>query len=463
MTHDLVVRNGTVVGPETGTYRADVAASDERISAVANPGSLRGDQVIDADGKHVLPGVIDPHTHHGIARSLAADAESESRSDLVGGVTTVGNFFRRGDPYLEVMDEYVRAGEANYYHDYFFSLGLLSSTHLQELPRIVSDLGITSFKWYGNYKGVAAEKFGVDRNLTDDYADEMIRRLADMDAPTTLGYHSENVEITRARERAVREAGTTGHEALTEAFPARAEAQSLSAAASLADQHGYAENLYAVHVSSAAGADELARLQDSGVPVTGETCIHYLLLGGAKKTDAMRVNPPIRTAADEATLWERVADGTIDCIGTDHCCKPDESKRGDTIWDISPAFPGSPVLLPAVLTRGVREGRIDLQRAVEVTSTGTAKAWNLYPRKGTIRVGADADLVVVDLDSSRTVTPEFLRGAAGYSPYEGMELFGWPTHTVVRGTVAYENGEVVGDRGDGTHVDRPVATDAGPR
>jgi len=145
--------------------------------------------VIDAEGKYVLPGAIDPHTHHGIYRGLEADAETESRSDLVGGVTTIGNYFRRGGSYEEIMEGYFAEAEPNYYHDYFFSLGLLSFEHIEEIPYIVEELGITSFKWYKNYKDVAPEKFGTDSEMHDDWADAFIQALAAQDVPTTLGHH----------------------------------------------------------------------------------------------------------------------------------------------------------------------------------------------------------------------------------------------------------------------------------
>jgi len=162
MTHDLVIANGTVVTPELGAFEADVAADGDEIAAIASSGTLSGDRVIDAEGSTSLPGAIDPHTHHGIYRGLEADAETESRSDLVGGVTTIGNYFRRGGSYEEIMEGYFAEAEPNYYHDYFFSLGLLSFEHIEEIPYIVEELGITSFKWYKNYKDVAPEKFGTD-------------------------------------------------------------------------------------------------------------------------------------------------------------------------------------------------------------------------------------------------------------------------------------------------------------
>ena len=139
MTYDLVIGDGTVVSPELVTFEADVGIDGESIAAIAAPGRLSGRTEIDASGKHVLPGAIDPHTHHGIYRGLDADAETESRSNLVGGVTTIGNYFRRAGSYEEIMDGYFAEAEPNYYHDYFFSLGLLSYEHVEEIPYVIED------------------------------------------------------------------------------------------------------------------------------------------------------------------------------------------------------------------------------------------------------------------------------------------------------------------------------------
>jgi dihydropyrimidinase len=462
VTHELVIANGRVV-TETGIQRADVAADGDTISAIANPGSLDGERIIDAEGKHVLPGAIDPHTHHGIYRGLDEDAETESRSDLVGGVTTIGNYFRRPDAYEEIMPEYFEQAEPNYYHDYFFSLGLLSYDHIEEIPYIVDELGITSFKWYKNYKNVAPEKFGVDCEMEDDWADAFIRKLAEQDASTTLGHHSENMEITSSLgdnpyldDGVDEDQEYRDYDVLVEQFPDYAEAQSMIASGALARQHDYDDNFYAVHISAGRSADELAMLHDAGWDIIGETCTHYLCLTAEECDERHNVNPPVRTKEDQETLWKRVADGTISCIGTDHCCNLSEDKIGEDVPDSLPGFPSTATMLPLILSEGVNEGRISLERAVEVTSTNTAKAFDLYPKKGTIRVGSDADLVVVDLEETKTVTPELLQGAGDYSPYEGREVTGWPTQTVVRGQLAYDDGDVVGERGHGTHIDRPI-------
>ncbi|WP_254547024.1 dihydroorotase [Halomarina pelagica] len=454
MSHDLVVCNGTVVTPDQGTLRADVAADDGVVSAIARPNSLTGEHVVDATGNHVLPGAIDPHVHYGLYRDYALDHETETRGDLVGGVTTVGNIFRRPGSYPEIMADYVERSEANSYHDYFYTLGILSHDHVEEIPYIVNELGITSFKWYALYKFMTREKFGLDDYLLDDVGDGMIQALAAQDVPTTLGYHAENAEITRS----LLDPGDpdADYHALRERYPGYAETQSMVAGAALAKCHDYDENFYAVHISSGRTADELAALRAAGYRLWGETCPHYLVYTADECDARMKVTPPMRGAEDRETLWARLADGTIDCVGTDHVCNTLDEKLGDDIWETKLAFSGTQTMLPLVLSEGVNAGRLSLERAVEVTSTNAAKAWNLYPKKGAIRVGSDADLVVVDLDDTRTVTPDLLQSGADYSIYEGMEVTGWPTHTVVRGRVAFEDGEVVGEPGDGTHVDRPV-------
>lgn len=463
MSYDLVVTAGTLV-TEEGLLKADVATENGVIAAIGRTGSLEADEVIDANGNHVLPGAIDPHTHHGIYHSLAEDSNTESRSDLVGGVTTIGNFFRRAGSYAEIMDEYFEEAEENYRHDYFFSLGLLSFEHIEEIPSIIDEFGITTFKWYMNYKYAAREKFGVDCEMLDDFGDAFIQTLAAQEVPTTLGYHSENVEITNALaggnpyiETATDE-DTPDEEygVFVEEFPDYAETQSMVAGASLAKQYGYDENFYAVHISAGRTANELATLQRAGYNATGETCTHYLALTTEECDDRMKVNPPVRSERDQEILWKRLADGTISCIGTDHCANTTEGKIGETIRESKLGFPSSATMLPLILSEGVNKGRISLERAAAVTSTNTAKAWNIYPQKGTIRVGSDADLVVVDLEESKTVTPELLQSVADYSIYEDRKVTGWPTHTVVGGELAYEDGEVLAEPGSGTHINRPV-------
>jgi dihydropyrimidinase len=457
--HDIVIAGGTLVSPEQGVFEADIGIEGERITTVATPGEVSGDHVIDASGQYVFPGVIDPHTHFGLFQPLVEGADTESRSALVGGVTTTGNIFRRGASYLDIMDEFFEKAEANYRHDYFFTLGLLSHEHAAEVPRIIDELGITSFKWYMNYKLKAAERFGVEKNLLDDVADDFISELADVDEPTTLAYHAENAEITEYLTEQLQEAGADGYEAIVDRFPGHAEAQSLAAGASHTRQHGYDDDFYAVHVSAKETAEELARLQSMGYGVTGETCTHYLCLTSVECDDRMKINPPIRSAADQEALWDHLADGTLSIVGTDHIANRYENKIGDDIWDSMWGSPSIATMFPLVLSEGYHEDRLSLQRVAAVTSANAAKAYDIYPKKGSLRPGTDADLVVADIEEVKTVTPGLLQSSADYSMYTGRDVTGWPTHTLVRGELAYENGAVTAEPGHGTHVDRPLNAD----
>jgi dihydropyrimidinase len=454
--HDLVVADGTVVSPDQGVFEGDIGVDNGTISAVTSPKTLDGETVVDAAEKHVFPGVVDPHTHHGLFRPLDTDAETESRSGLVGGVTTTGNIFRRGASYPEIMDEFFSKAEANYHHDYFFTLGLLSHEHAEEVSEVIEELGITSFKWYMNYKLQVAERFDLDRNLLDDISDHFIRELAALEEPTTLAYHSENAEITTHLTEQLQAAGTTGYDPIVKRFPGYAEAQSMVSGANLTHQHDYDEDFYVVHVSAKETANELAELREMGYGVTGETCTHYLCLTRGECDDRHKINPPIRSQDHQDVLWKRLADGTLSVVGTDHIANRRENKIGEDIWDSMWGSPSSATLLPLVLSEGVHEDRIGLRRAAAVTSANAAKAYDLYPKKGTIRVGSDADLAVVDLDETRTVTPELLQSGADYTMYTGRDVTGWPTHTIVRGRLAHANGETLVEPGHGTHVDRPI-------
>lgn len=453
--YDLVVSNGTVVSPELGTISADIGIDGERIAAIANPETLNGDRIVDATGKHVLPGAVDPHTHYGFYRDLEEDAVSESQSALVGGVTTTGNMYRTPEPYLETVDDVIATSEATYHNDFFLTLGPLTPTHVEELPSLVRNYGITTFKWLQHYKGTVRERFGTDEEMDDRLGDDVMATLAALDVPTTLGYHSENVELRRPIETDVAASGRDTYEAFEESFPGYVEAQSMVAGAAIASQSDY-DGFYAVHISSHRTVDELERLRSAGYEVTGETCPHYLILTADECDDRMKVGPPIRYSEDQERLWDAIEEGIITCIGTDHVANRLDQKIGETIWETGRGFPSNGALLPAILTYGVERGRLSLERAVEITSTNNAKVWGLYPQKGTIRVGTDADLAVVDLDTERAVTTDRLKSVADYSVYEGRELVGWPTQTLVRGTVALDEGDVTVEPGFGTHIERPT-------
>ncbi|MFW6145503.1 MAG: dihydroorotase, partial [bacterium] len=211
---------------------------------------------------------------------------------------------------------------------------------------------------------------------------------------------------------------------------------------------------YIVHVSSKAGLKELLRHRErGGSPIYAETCIHYLTHTKNSSAGVLaKVNPPLREQEDIDFLWESLANGDIDTVGTDHCLLTRSQKKD--IWSAVPGFPGIAMLLPILLSEGVNKGRITLEKVAEVASCNAAKIFGLYPKKGTIRVGSDADLVVVDLDLEQTVTTALLQSASDFSIYEGWNMKGWPIMTMLRGEVIMKDGKVLNKEGYGEYLKR---------
>ena len=217
--------------------------------------------------------------------------------------------------------------------------------------------------------------------------------------------------------------------------------------------------LYIVHMTIGRGVEWVRQAQAEGVDVIAETCPHYLVL---TKFDQDRVghlgkvNPPLRDEWNQERLWEGIRDGTVSCVGSDHSTivqKADKLQKD--IWTAVPGFPGAGMLLPIMLSEGYHKGRATLEQVAAVLSTRNAQVWGLWPKKGAIEVGSDADFAIVDLEERRVVTPEYMRSFADWGLYDGWELTGWPTTTIVRGTVVFEDGQVVGEEGYGEYVPRP--------
>jgi dihydropyrimidinase len=198
--------------------------------------------------------------------------------------------------------------------------------------------------------------------------------------------------------------------------------------------------------------EEVSRSKVEYPKIFVETCPQYLTLTKDSPLGSLgKVNPPLRSSEDTEALWRGISEGLVDTIGTDHCPNPRETKTGD-IWNARPGFPGSATMLPVLLSEGVNKKRVSLERVAEVTSFNTAKIFNLFPRKGTIQVGSDADLCIVDLNLSKIVEAKMLQSQSDFSLYEGWDLKGWPTLTMVRGKIVMKDGGIVGPKGHGRYI-----------
>jgi dihydropyrimidinase len=458
---DLVVRNGTVV-TDSAIIRCDVGIRDGRIAALGE-GLEAGREEVDAAGLYVLPGGIDSHVHlaqpSGDGIVMADGFESGTRSALFGGNTTVLPFClqQKGQTLREALTAYHALAEGNCLTDISFHLIITDPTAGvlgQEIPALVQD-GYTSLKVFMTYEGM---------RLHDNEI------LATLDAARSSGalvmVHCENEDAIRYLIGKHEAAGTVAPVAHATTRPIAAEREATHRALSLAEIVDVP--IVIVHVSNREAMEEIDRARKRGVKVVGETCPQYLMLTagdldregweGAKFV----CSPPPRDEESKAACWQGLEQGTFDLYSSDHCpfrFADDEGKlnpRGKTSFRWIPnGIPGVETRLPILFSEGVMKGRIDLSRFVALTSTNHAKIYGLYPQKGTIAVGSDADLTLWDPTARRTITNDALHHGADYTPYEGLEVQGWPLTVILRGQIAVHDGTLVA-RPEGRYLARSL-------
>jgi dihydropyrimidinase len=445
---DLLLTGGRVV-LESGERRADVAIAGGIIAAV-----LDGDhraaarEVIDLAGKVVLPGVVDPHTH--VTLGPPDGWFTETRAAAIAGITTVLDFQLRSSSYAEAFPAIRGEADARVCVDYGMHFCPSVEPHLDELDRWVGELGVSSFKFYMNFRGEEGAYLGV-AGTDDGYLWELCRRVARHER-ALLCLHTENIEIaTRLQARAV--AGG-GHDvrAWGAARPPITEAENVHRAAFLAGESRCP--IYIVHLSSAMALREVRRARAAGVRIHAETCPQYLAHTEDSPLGLLaKCNPPLRSAGDVEALWEGLLDGSIDTVGSDHVPRPRAAKGGD-LWKAARGTPTLSMIVPVLLHEGVGKRGMSLGRVAELISATPARLFNLHPRKGTIRVGSDADLTVVDLGLEREVRWQDLGSYADYTLWEGQRLRGWPVLTIARGHVIARDGRFRGRPGAGRYLAR---------
>jgi dihydropyrimidinase len=427
----LLLQGGRVVTAEMDV-RADVLVRDGRVEAIGTGLSEPTARVYDISGKVLIPGPIDPHVHIAwpyLNARTADDFRSATMAAAWGGTTMVIDWgLQRGDSLLHAIAERRAEADSASVLDYALhgTITRLTPTLREELPRL-RDAGVTVLKLYMTYR-----KRGI---MADDGMLWFILNRA-RDLGYLVSVHAENPYLHEWNEAELRRAGVTDPYAHALHKPSIVEAEAIHRAIYLAREARCP--LLIRHVSTAAGTDMIRRARAEGLEVTGETCPQYLFL----TEDVLRrpdghlfiCSPPVRTEMDRQALWQGVADGTISFIGSDHAAFPRASKIGETAFDVPNGLPGIETRVP-LLFAAVRDGRISLPRFVEVTSTAVARLYGLYPQKGTIAPGSDADLVVIDPLEQRILTGTTLHMATDWSPYDGMHLTGYPVMTIVRGQV----------------------------
>ncbi|MDP5308121.1 dihydropyrimidinase [Paracoccus spongiarum] len=448
-----VIRNGTIVTADL-SYRADLLVEGGRIAAIGQ--GLTGDTVLDASGCLVMPGGIDPHTHLEMpfmGTYSADDFDSGTRAALAGGTTMVVDFAlpSPGQGLLDALRMWDnKSGRAHCDYSFHMAITWWDQQVFDEMQAVV-DRGITSFKHFMAYKGALM--------VNDDELFASFRRVGDLGGIAMV--HAENGDVVAELSARLLAEGNTGPEAHAYSRPPQVEGEATNRAIMVADMAGVP--LYVVHVSCEDSHEAIRRARSQGKRVWGEPLIQHLTLDDSEYAHpdwdhaARRVmSPPFRNRLHQDSLWAGLQSGSLSVVATDHCAFTTDQKRtgmGD-FTKIPNGTGGLEDRMPMLWTHGVGTGRLTPNEFVAVTSTNVAKILGMYPRKGAVLVGSDADLVVWDPEAEKTISAGSQQSAIDYNVFEGQKVRGLPRYVLTRGVVAVAEGRLDSREGHGEFVPR---------
>nr|WP_306265795.1 dihydropyrimidinase [Pararhizobium sp. IMCC3301] len=448
-----VIKGGTIIAADR-TYKADVLIEGESIAAVG--ADLDGDEIIDASGCYVMPGGIDPHTHLEMpfmGTHSSDDFDTGTAAALAGGTTMVVDFCLP-DPSGGLMEPlqqwYQKAGKARTDYSFHMAITGWSEQIFNDMPKVVAE-GINTFKHFMAYKGALM--------VDDDEMFASFSRCAEIGAMPLV--HAENGDVVAQLQQRLLAEGNNGPEAHAYSRPPEVEGEAANRAIMIADQAGVP--LYIVHVSCEQAHEAIRRARQKGIRVYGEPLIQHLTLDQSEYFNpdwdyaARRVmSPPFRDKLNQDGLWAGLAAGSLQVVATDHCAFTTAQKRSG-IGDFTKIPNGTGGLedrMPVLWSKGVRTGRLTMNEFVAVTSTNIARILNMYPKKGAIMPGADADIVIWDPEASKTIKAEKQKSAIDYNVFEGFEVTGLPVMTLNRGEIVFKEGDVTGETGRGRFIKR---------
>jgi dihydroorotase (multifunctional complex type) len=452
MSVDTVVTNCKIARHD-GIINAGLAIKQGQVVAIAKDAELpSADNTIDGQGNFIIPGVVDAHVH--LEYPPGVDPESnikrETRACAAAGCTTIIHLLAPADDILGKAGEFVEFYEKHGMVDLALSARIYTRDNIKQI-RSLYDFGIINVKLLLPYKGGEAvwkgRVGGVDDGIIYLTFKE-VGRLAKEGYKAFVRVHCENAEIFFKMKDEFLEEGIEPA-SWNEVRPRVCEAEAMRKCLYLAEVTECP--LYVVHMTIKEGVDLINKARARGVNVVTETCVQYLTLN----TDTVdrvlsKVNPPIREPEDNAALWEALKEGTIDVVATDHAPVPSELKKD--LWDATPGIPGAETFLPLMLSEGVNKGKISLEKLVDVCCYRPARQFGLAPRKGTLAIGSDADLVLVDLDKEAVAPPKPLYSNTDYSIIAGRKIKGWPILTMLRGRIVAQDGKVVEKSGEGKYI-----------
>ena len=454
----VLIKNGTIVNADQ-SFSADVLCADGKIQEIgSNISAPSGAEIIDAAGQYVMPGGIDPHTHMQLpfmGTVASEDFYTGTAAGLAGGTTMIIDFVIPS-PQTSILEAYHQWREwaEKSVADYSFHVAITwwDETVHADMKTLVEKHGVNSFKHFMAYKGAI---MAPDEILVNSF-----NRSLELGAMPTV--HAENGEMVAQLQKKIFDMGITGPEGHPLSRPPEVEAEAANRAISIANVYGVP--LYIVHVSTKQSLEAITRARNSGQKVFGEVLAGHLLVDESVYLDknfesaaAHVMSPPFRAKEHQEALWKGLLSGNLQTTATDHCCFcADQKAAGKDDFRITPnGTAGVENRMEVLWHHGVNTGLFNMNEFVKLTSTNAAQIFNIYPRKGSISVGADADIVVWDPEKTKKISAKTHHQNIDFNIFEGMEVKGCASHTISAAKVVYANGELKVERGAGRYVDRP--------
>ena len=454
----VLIKNGTIVNADQ-SFSADVLCADGKIQEIgSNISAPSGAEIIDAAGQFVMPGGIDPHTHMQLpfmGTVASEDFYTGTAAGLAGGTTMIIDFVIPS-PQTSILEAYHQWREwaEKSVADYSFHVAITwwDETVHADMKTLVEYHGVNSFKHFMAYKGAI---MAPDEILVNSF-----NRSLELGAMPTV--HAENGEMVAQLQKKIFDMGITGPEGHPLSRPPEVEAEAANRAISIANVYGVP--LYIVHVSTKQSLEAITRARNSGQKVFGEVLAGHLLVDESVYLDknfesaaAHVMSPPFRAKEHQEALWKGLLSGNLQTTATDHCCFcADQKAAGKDDFRITPnGTAGVENRMEVLWHHGVNTGLFNMNEFVKLTSTNAAQIFNIYPRKGSISVGADADIVVWDPEKTKKISAKTHHQNIDFNIFEGMEVKGCASHTISAAKVVYANGELKVERGAGRYVDRP--------
>ncbi len=430
ITHaPLLVRGGQVLIPRKGIFNCDIRMENGLIQTLGVNLPDDGCEIVDASGSYVVPGIIDPHVHIGIFSSFDEEVISETRSAVVNGVTTVGSYFSSREPYLDQIEAAVNSIDNTSFADVFLHLPIFTYEQLEELPLLYKRYGISSFKAY--MAGIP----GMIPSLDEGFILDLMEAVASLGDDAVLNIHAENYHIVEWASDKLRKK-KSDIQTLADwegTHPGYAEAEAVQRALFLSRRSG--ARIYFVHISSEESLSVLREARRGGQKFFAETTSPYLTLTSETAGPEALMIPPIRSKQDQDELWNALSEELIQTIGTDHTpLTLDVKNAKGNLWNAMPGYPGVGTHLPSLLHEA-RIRHFPIIKLIEAMTVKPAEIFGLYPRKGTILPGSDADLVIIDLERTKTVSPAGAASRSDFALHQDRRVTGWPVQVIKSGQV----------------------------